>query len=102
MHLEDHIHQFVIFIKSNNKNFLDSILQQFNFGKTTEATATEESEEPATKNDREKELGEEDQPAPKKVEGAKSETDSSLGEEEEEEEGPKEERKEVSQLVLPK
>ena len=31
-HLEDHLHQFVVYIKSTHHNFLDSLLQQYNFG----------------------------------------------------------------------
>ena len=65
MHLEDHLHEFVVYMKSKNIDFPDILLQQFNF---------HPAEEDALKD--------EDQLAPKEAEGAELETDNSLGEEE--------------------
>lgn len=44
-HLEDHLRQFAIYIKSTNNNFLDVLLQQFNFGALTTDAPAEESED---------------------------------------------------------
>lgn len=100
MHLDDHLHQFTIYMKSHNKDFPDSLLQQFNFGETTEATATKGSEEATIGNDKKEELEDADQATPKEAEGDQSETDSSLREEEE---GDSEEEKdEALQMVHPK
>lgn len=52
MHLDDHLHQFIVYMKSHNKDFPDSLLQQFNFGETTEATTTKGSEEATTGKDK--------------------------------------------------
>ena len=52
-HLEDHLHQFVVYIKSTHHNFLDSLLQQYNFGisiieVSEDVTDTDEPEEETT------------------------------------------------------
>lgn len=44
-HLEDHLHQFAIYIKNTNNNFLDVLLQQFNFGTLTTDAPAKESED---------------------------------------------------------
>ena len=55
-HLEDHLHQFAVYMKCTHRNFPDSLLQQFNFGTSTtdaqavvseDATDTYEPEEEA-------------------------------------------------------
>ena len=49
MHLENHMHQFAVYIKKKNKDFPDSLLQPFNFqasvGDAPAAEATAESKE---------------------------------------------------------
>ena len=55
-HLESHLHQFVVYMKSTHRNFPDSLLQQYNFDTNAtkapvkvgeEATDTNEPEEEA-------------------------------------------------------
>ena len=43
-HLEDQKHQFALYIKSRDAYFLDSLLQQFNFGEAKEVVASEGTE----------------------------------------------------------
>lgn len=79
--------------RSHNKNFPDSLLQQFNFRKTTEAAAA--------KKDWEAELKDKDQPALKEAKSAKLETNNSQGEEEKERDS-REEKDEAPKMVPPK
>lgn len=70
-------------MKSHNRDFSDSLLQQFNFGEATEEAVAKESEEATTEHDSEAEPEDKDQPALKKTEGAELEANSSIGEENE-------------------
>ena len=49
MHLKNHMHQFVVYMKKKNKDFPDSLLQSFNYQASTEdalaAEAVAESKE---------------------------------------------------------
>lgn len=44
MYLQDHMHQFVVYMRNKNKDFLNFLLQLFNF-QASAATAATESEE---------------------------------------------------------
>lgn len=77
MHLEDHLHQFDVYMKSTNTNLPNSLLQQFNFGDTTEAAAVEGSEKATAAHDSEVEPKDEIQPTPKEADGAESDENSS-------------------------
>ena len=59
MHLESHLHLFVVFVKHQHPDLLDFLLQQFNFGDPAAG-----SEKVATKPDSEVEPNMKDQPAP--------------------------------------
>lgn len=83
MHLEDHLHQFTVYMKNRNKDFPDTLLQQFNFHPAVEDVPTTQEET----SQEESESGDKDQPASQ---------DSSL--EEEKERG----LEEVPQMVPPK
>lgn len=57
MHLDNHLHQFVVYIKDHHRDFPESLLQQFNF-----ETSVIGSEEVATDLDSATEPEEEDLP----------------------------------------
>lgn len=68
MHFKDHV-----YMKSINKDFPKTLLQQFNFHSAEEDVPTTQ----AATSEEEWELGDEDQPASQEVEGVKSEIDNS-------------------------
>ncbi|KAH9723797.1 hypothetical protein KPL70_007262 [Citrus sinensis] len=88
-HLEDHLHQFVVYIKSTHHNFLDSLLQQYNFGisiieVSEDVTDTDEPEEETTTEPQaDADIDADNQSDQHKEQGVQSTTDSSPIEEEE-------------------
>lgn len=73
MHLENHLHQFVVFMKNQHQDLPDSLLLQFNFGDLIVG-----SEETVTEPNSEAEAKAEDQPAPTEAEGPQLEAHSSI------------------------
>lgn len=63
------MHQFVVYMKSHNRNIPDSLLQQFNFEEPTTDASVKVSEETAVENEREVDSDDEDQSAPKRMGG---------------------------------
>ncbi|KAH9671337.1 hypothetical protein KPL70_017334 [Citrus sinensis] len=100
-HLDNQLHQFALYMKRTHRNFLDALLQQFNFDTHTtdapaeasaEATATEEPVEDAAVEPQVREESEDTELSdPPKEEGDKSETDSSPTEVEDNSEKEREE-----------
>lgn len=78
MHLDNHLHQFVVYMKDHHKNFPESLLQQFNFG-----TPVTGSEEVTIDLDSATEPKEEDQPTQVAVKSPVPEAHSSTEQEEE-------------------
>lgn len=44
MHLEDHMHQLAVYMKRKNRDFPDTLLQQFNFQTVVQGTLSVEAE----------------------------------------------------------
>ena len=95
-HLENHLHQFAVYMKSTHQNLPDSLLQQYNFDTNTTKAPAEVSEEATDVDEPEEETAAEpqaktetdadDQSDQLEEEGIKSTTDSSSTEEEAERE----------------
>ena len=93
-HLENHLHQFALYLKSTHQNFPDSLLQQYNFDTAITEAPVEVSEETTNTDEPKKEVAVEpqakvetcadDQSDQPKEESVKSAAGSSPTEEEEE------------------
>lgn len=84
-HLKAQKHQFALYMKSKNAEFLDSLLQQLKFEEVEKDAPTEEGADAAAVKQKEGESEEDEQPKPKEAEDAEAETESSKEEKEKEE-----------------
>lgn len=82
MHLDNHLHQLAVYMKDHHRDFLESLLQQFNFG-----TPAAESEEIVAKLDSAAEPKEEDQPTQEVAESLVPAAHSSTEQEDERDSG---------------